>query len=62
MIKLIQLLTMNAHNERVVWLNAAHVIAVEDDDGQTCITVTGPSTLYVAESVERVVELVTAAK
>jgi uncharacterized protein YlzI (FlbEa/FlbD family) len=53
---------MNAHNERVVWLNAAHVIAVEDDDGQTCITVTGPSTLYVTESVERVVELVSAAK
>jgi uncharacterized protein YlzI (FlbEa/FlbD family) len=49
-------------NTREVWLNAAHIIGVELDDGVTCITLVGPARMYVAESVERVVELVSAAK
>ena len=61
MIKLISI-TKDLLNASEVWLNPHHIIGVESDEGVTCLTIAGPGRLYVAETVERVVELIAAAK
>ncbi len=58
----LQSIGKDGSHDRAVWLNPAHIIGVESDDGVTCVTTSGPAQLFVAESVERVVELMTAAK
>jgi uncharacterized protein YlzI (FlbEa/FlbD family) len=61
MIKLISI-SKDCSNASEVWLNADYIIGVESDEGVTCLSIAGAARLYVTESVERVVELVSAAK